>query len=188
MLAILLRDAEAKGDIAQAGDIDQLAGLCARMDSTEFLPLSPSELSRQIGQRVQQYANLVVQIVSILVKDYGADVRNLQTARRQSIYGRFFKWGSLTMLLAYSPPLWAEHGETPIWLRITDSDWRPTQGIRERLAAAALGLPNHVCEYEGEPYVGINLPVGVDVLSITDSVIKQVVYFATKTEEPSNAT
>ena len=115
--------------------------------------------------------------------------RKKPTDRETTIHLRaIFKWGSLTMLLAYSPPLWAEHGETPIWLRITDSDWRPTQGIRERLAAAALGLPNHVCEYEGEPYVGINLPVGVDVLSITDSVIKQVVYFATKTEEPSNAT
>ena len=188
LLSILLRDAEAKGDAALAGDIDQLGGLCARMDSTEFLPLSPNDLSRQIGQRVQQYADLVDRSTSILVQAHGADVKGLTTARRQSTYGRFFKWGPLTMLLAYAPPLWAEYGETPIWLRITDENWEANAGIRERLSAAAIGLPNHVCESDGKAHVGIYLPVGVDASAVAESVVSQVAYFASKVEGPRSAT
>ena len=188
LLAILLRDAEARGDNALAGDVDQLAGLCARMDSTEFLPLQPAELSRLIGQRVQQYADLVDQVVTVLVQNYGADVKGLTTARRQSTYGRFFKSGSYTFLLAYSPPLWAEYGETPIWLRITDEEWNATPKVRERVVTAVLGLTNNIGERDGQPYIGINVPVGVDSASVAESVISQIVYLISKTNDPKSAT
>lgn len=194
VLTVLLRDADPRRDMALCGDVEQLGGLCSRMDSTEFLPLTPKDVERHIGQRVQQFADLVDTVVAVLVRDHGATTKGLTTGGRQSTYGRFFRLASLGCFLAYMPPLWSRYGETPLWLNVklrnkdNDNQWDTPLGLCDQVYAAFAGRPNRVCEHEGGIHVGINLPVGVESREVVTEVVGQILFVAAKCGVPSAAT
>jgi len=53
LLSVLRREAETSRHDMLMGDIKQLGGLSSRMDNDAFLPLSPRDISPEIGRRVQ---------------------------------------------------------------------------------------------------------------------------------------
>ena len=178
ILGIVLRDADTRSDNDLRGDAEQLSALCMRMDSTEFLPLAPADVSRQIGQRVQQFADLVDRAVGILVRDHGANTKGLGTGGTQSTHGRFFLLRSLSYFLAYSPPLWSRYGETPLWLRVTNEEWKAPRSLYDQIHKIFAGLPNRVCEEDGDIYVGIGLPVGVESAGVIEEIVRQILWTA----------
>lgn len=186
-LARLLSEADTRHDHHLRSDLEQLSGLCARMDSTEFLPLGPHDVSRHLGQRVQQFADLVDKVVAVLVHTHGANTKGLTTGGNQATYGRYFRLGTLACFLAYAPPLWARYGETPLWLRVKNEEWKTPQSLREQLHRAFAGLPNRVCEDEGYLYVGINLPVGIESGGVIAEIVRQILFTAEKCPSGSGA-
>lgn len=178
VLALLRTDADIRHERDLHSDVEQLSGLCARMDSTEFLPLGPEDLSRLIGQRVQQFADLVDRVVTLLVRSHGANTKGLTTGGRQSTYGRFFRLHSLGCFLAYSPPMWSRYGETPLWLVVKDADWQSSKTLHDQVHRLFAGSPNRVCEHDGETYVGIRLLVGAESATVIADIVRQILMVA----------
>ena len=177
LLSLLIRDADTRDDALMLGDVEQLSGLCGRMDSTEFQPLSPADVSRHVGQRIQQFTDLVDKAVRILVHTHQANTKGLQTGGTQSTYGRFFAYGNLLFFLAMSPPLWAEHGETPLWLRVTEG-WKPSEASASPTHAlvrmALAGQPNRIFLKGRETYVGLDVLIGADRDEVLSHIVNQI--------------
>jgi len=179
MLSIFLRDAETRADAALLGDVEQLHGLCARMDSEAFLPLTPNDLSRRLGRRVQQLVDLVDDVVSELARSHGAS--SLTTGGSQSTYGRFFMLGGLGFFFSYAPSLWARYGETPMWLSVSEvvnGRWVPSPWIRESLAQALAAKPGRLFDSDGRATIAVELPVGVDRQKVMADVVTQIAWVA----------
>ena len=180
LLSMLRREAETRGDSSFLGDIDQLSGLCTRMDSDAFLPLSENDVSSEIGRRVQQYADLIDEINNELVAHHGADTKNLTSGGSQSEYGRNFRLSQFVLFLYFAPKLWASYGETPIWLKVKELKSEGSKRISEESKRIKEGIQNlpgtyiKVPESEAPNIVGLELPLRVEKDIIISSLINQI--------------
>ncbi len=117
-------------DIKTFYDIEQLKGLCERMDDEAFLPLRSHELGSENGLRFMQYEALLDDIGARLIARGVAEVANGKN--------RSTGWLPLTIAqqnayLAFSPDLWSKLRETPIWLRFYGEDWTPSPQLDARI-------------------------------------------------------
>jgi hypothetical protein len=174
LLGQLTREGQVESDARLLNDVDQLSGLCERMDSEAFLPLRPEDLSSATGSRIQQLADLVDSVVAELVADHEADTKNLTTGGRQSAYGRYFYLGSTACFLALWPALWAKYGDLPFWLTVTDKDWKDRPHVSKALREGLAGSTHLVVDAWGRPAVSIDLPTGVERQEVVYAVIDQV--------------
>ena len=177
LLVALRQEAEIKAVESFLGDVNQLNGLCYRMDTEAFIPLHPHDLSSEMGRRVQHFADLVDRVVEELVSQHGADISGLSTGGSQSEYGRYFRLDGFPMFLSYAPKFWARFGETPMWLYVydeIDDKWGTTPRIREGLDRLAPSKYQKVPESESPNVVGLELPLGVELHDVIASVIDQI--------------
>ena len=176
ILSMLRREAETRGDSLFLGDIDQLSGLCARMDSDAFLPLSEDDVSSEIGRRVQQYADLIDDVVNELIANHGANSKGLTSGGSQSEYGRFIRYGSFGLFLSYCPIRWSRFGETPIWLSVKEvlaDTWEITPRVKEGIKLLP-GKYTKVPESEGANIVGLEPSLRVEKDVVISSLINQI--------------
>lgn len=141
VLAFLLRVLETEGQYAAISDIQQLQGLCNRMDSHAFLPLRSEELTGNIGQRINQYCHLVDDLTETLVANKIASVKGLRSSAGFGWYGRYLRLNGIVCLLQFSANLWANYRSTPLWLRIYGIEWRYSAASREALARLEIEDP-----------------------------------------------
>ena len=177
LMSVLRREAETSRHDMLLGDINQLSGLCSRMDSEAFSPLHPRDISPEIGRLVQRYADLIDATVAELGACHGAETRGLTTGGTQVTYGRYFKFDNLGMFIALSPILWARYGETPIWLsvkEIVDGKWVVTHRVREGLNRLPSGKFRRVPETVAEHTIGLELPLGVEQPDVIAALVEQV--------------
>ena len=190
ILGVLSQDAQTRGDDMLLGDLEQLHGLCARMDSDAFLPLNEHDLSRQTGRRMQQFADLVDDVVAELARNHGASTKGLTTGGSQSTYGRYFAYADLGFFFCYSPQLWARYGESPMWLQVTDAasgKWVDSPQIRERVARLCGATPRRVAEIDGRLSVAMYLPLGVERIEVIGRIIDQIKWVANGCSSASGA-
>lgn len=173
LLTMLRTEAETRGDSIFLGDIDQLSGLCARMDSDAFLPLSEDDVSSEIGRRVQQYADLTDDVFKELIANHGADSTGLTSGGSQSEYGRNFRFGQFILFLYFAPKLWTRFGETPIWLRVKEINSEGSKRIKEGIENLP-GTYIKVPESESTNIVGLELPLRVEKDIVVSSLINQI--------------
>ncbi len=178
VLAEFGRSAEQAGMSALLSDIDQLRGLCERMDGEAFLPLTDADLAPAFGRRIQQFADLVDATVAELVSNHGVDTKGLTTGGKQATYGRYFITNGIALFLGLSPSYWARYGETPLWVqvyeRIPEKSWTASDRIREKLKRLYSDRPSFLMELEGQCNVAIDLPIGVDQQDVIESIIEQI--------------
>jgi hypothetical protein len=74
LLSSISDDINLKGDVAVKSDLDQLIGLCNRMNSEAFLPVSSEEISPQFARRNIQFADLVDYLI-----EYGREKKMIFT-------------------------------------------------------------------------------------------------------------
>jgi hypothetical protein len=173
LLETFAMDAAANADRTYQGDVEQLRGLCERMDSEAFLPLRNVELSPSTGLRSTQFADLVDETAESLRRD--SRVRLTSTGGSRGEHGRFFSYSSfLGMNILYTPALWAKHGISPLWLCAKDarvSGWGPLHGAADLLKHFYADFPARIVERDGGWIcAALLLPCGVehaDVISAT---------------------
>ncbi|MBK8256916.1 MAG: hypothetical protein IPK82_30115 [Polyangiaceae bacterium] len=129
---------DAAGDSARTGDVRQLAGLCEKMDSEAFLPLTDEELSSSIGRRVLQFGGLIDDLAQRLVTEHLASAKGLKSAAANGWYGRYLRVGSYGVLLHFNSWKWATWGESPIWLMIMGSNWKASPKARDALRTSGI--------------------------------------------------
>ena len=174
LLSAIEHEASTRPDYGLKADVDQLAGLCNRMDGEAFLPLQSNDLSPEIGRRVQQYAELVDSIVSELAAKHKADTKGLSTGGSKADYGRYFLLNGLGCFLGYRPSLWGKYWETPIWLSVSEKDWTNTPRIYDLLSRYSTSRGIGVFRVEDKTTLPIELPLGAEKDEMLSAVISQI--------------
>ena len=182
---LLLSSIEAHADnnkeASIVADIRQLQGLCERMDSEAFLPMSPDESGPEFPKRILNLNSLVEKAVE-RAKEDGFVNRTQKTTTEQYI-GRYIWFGQERVWFGVSFYLWAKHRETPVWLTV---GWHSTNiaELRRVLEPLRQKDPPEVIDIdEGWPYTGtMNIPIyiktGVEYDEVLDVVVKQLRYVA----------
>jgi hypothetical protein len=182
MLESLVANAISVGDRQYQSDVEQLQGLCDRMDTEAFLPIRSNELSQEIGRRVNQYAELVDEVVALLGQKKSEDIstKGLTTGGNHSAYGRFFKYqNKIGAFLQYSPTLWSKTGVSPLWLLLKDATssvkWAYHSGITEALQMHSQNSPYRLTDSDdGSLILALPLVCGVEKAVVVESLAKEI--------------
>jgi hypothetical protein len=99
-------------------DINQLKGLCQKIDSLSFIPLAEGELTPIVARRNMDYCDLVDEIV-----DYGKEMKTISTeglraAAKKYTYHRYFRFKGWNCSLSFDNDSWCNYANTPIWLEV----------------------------------------------------------------------
>lgn len=161
------------GDGSHAADIQQLRGLCDKMDTEAFLPLRSEELAPEVGRRVYQFCELANEITDSLVGDGKADITNLRATGGKGFYGRYLRlkekaYGCFLHLRSWT---WASCGCSPLWLLIKNDAWKRVPGLEDELRRHGITV---FVSIEGFPCVPIFLRTGVERQQVVQSAVAQI--------------
>lgn len=153
------------GESAAELDIRQLRGLTTRMDQEAFLPLRPEELAPEIPRRLVRLPGLVDDATD-RGREAGWLTRvSVRTPWRYGYRRRFTLFGARAWFQVDFGS-WAQRGETPLWLRFTQTSAKGEVGLPA--IRRALQLPSDA------RHVPIHLPVGVEYDAVLDDVVDQL--------------
>lgn len=99
-------------------DVAQLDGLCARMDSEAFIPLTSVELTSNIYRRVHEFGQIVDDVVATLTAEGTISTKGLRSAAANGWYGRYVRLRDAFALLHASTWKWTRLGPSPLWLTV----------------------------------------------------------------------
>lgn len=177
LVAAMLARAESAGERQTAEDLSQLRGLCERMDTEAFLPVTSEELSSHAYRRVIEFGVMVDAVATKLVDLRVADITGLRNAHANGWYGRYLSLRGVGALLLCDVRKWMKYAGTPLWLSVYGTNWRQSspQAVRQALAALeARHPPKMFIAGDGFPTVPLFVPVGVERDDVLKSVISQV--------------
>jgi hypothetical protein len=160
LLGHLSEALEAHGDLALVADIRQLIGLAARMDTSGFIPFSAADLTAPTARHILQFCDVVNGAVDEhLLRQPFASIRGLRATGGTGWFGRYVRLHGIVCFLSFDAPLWAEHGRSPIWLRVTFPN-TPNASKIEQAIAGLLEQNGYVCPGDvARPGVWLPLPV-----------------------------
>jgi hypothetical protein len=131
----------AAGEEALARDVDQLATLCARIDSDAFLPLTADELAAVTPRRLGQLFDLIDGLADACVERGLGRGHRSPTEADAGTFGRTLRAGNYVFLLQLNVSLWATQRETPFWLRISGARRDSTPAAERRLTSLSYEVP-----------------------------------------------
>lgn len=178
LLAVLVEAATAAGDRSATANLDQLRGLCDRMDSQAFHPVAPEELSGSVAVRLQQYLELINKSVDRLIAD-GVATSGSSDFRRGGLragvqwWGRYFGITGVSCLLRISTGPWARDRATPLWLQIGYNS-RPSPAATWAAVAPLQAERNRVFRRKSCIDVAIDLLPGAEEEAVLDHIASQL--------------
>ena len=158
-------DALTAGDVVKS-DIRQLRGLAHMQDGQAFLPIHSEELSPSLGRRVVWYNRLVNDVVdSRGVPEAWMNTRGLAATSRQWGYGRYLRFTGTDMYYWFgvNHELWAERGDTPLWIRVGNPAI-----VRMDDVSRDLKVRVH------NEWIPIHLKTGVEYPDVLDDAVSQL--------------
>ena len=179
------------GEDEARADLQQLAGLCDRMDSDAFLPIRPEELSPLVGKRVVQYCSIVDEVVAKLVRNSVGDNKGLRATTGPGRYGRFLRLRGNGCVFYFFAQGWANYRETPLWLWVRDHNWRTTGEMSTALLPLEREVPSRlVTDSEGELLIPLFLLTGAERDDVVSDLVTQITSVAeilpNHTSEPAS--
>ena len=145
----------------ERNDIRQLQGLTERLDEEAFLPLRSVELAPDFPRRLLGLNKLVDDATDQGIRDNWIVRGTLQRTPLRTGYGRYFRLSGTIAWFGINFDLWSQRSDTPLWLDFRSYGAQPF--IRNRLNLT-----------DGEEYVPIHLPVGVEYDAVLDAVVKEL--------------
>ncbi|WP_238015164.1 hypothetical protein KZZ52_01865 [Dactylosporangium sp. AC04546] len=179
LLMTLVDAAIAANDPPARSNLDQLRGLCERMDSQAFVPLTVPDLSGSVAVRLLQYIDLIDRTVKRLANSGVASMRAsdgsaLRSKAADGWWGRYLALAGVTCLLRLSAQSWATDRATPIWLQIGYRG-KPSASVILHAIGPLQAQRNRVfARDEGFVDVAIDLPVHVETDAVVDSMVQQI--------------
>jgi hypothetical protein len=178
LLNVMRAAVEAEGDLNALSDIEQLFGLCERMDTEAFLPLRSEELSSGIGKRATQYPDLIDRVTETLAAEGLISLKGLKATPIREGYGRYMVMHDFGCMLQFNTRLWGKYRETPLWLNVRDTGgkyWGYSERIRERLVRLEAEEPSRLVLEDGKwVFVPLYLPVNEEKDRVVDSLVEQM--------------
>ncbi|MCW2943500.1 MAG: hypothetical protein JWR24_217 [Actinoallomurus sp.] len=178
LLAALVDGAVAAGDRLARSDLDQLSGLCERMDSEGFVPLTGEDLSGSVAVRLLQYTDLINRSIDRMVSTGVASTKTLQGSSLNNSaaagwWGRYFALTDIVCLLRFNAASWARDRATPIWLQIGYHGQPSVSAILDAVAPLR-AQRNRVFSHRDSVDVAIDLPTNVEVDVVVESMMQQI--------------
>ena len=163
---LLSRMAELAGDASVEADIRQLRGLAQRQDAEAFLPMHSEELSPDLPRRVVGYNQLADDVVNSRgVPEKWMTTRGLQATSRRYGYGRYFRFSGVELVFWFgvNHERWARNGDTPLWLKIYDSNQMSMDEIGRELNVQVQ-----------DDWIPIHPKLGVEYEQVLDDVVSKL--------------
>lgn len=178
LLSALSAAAQDAGDRAARSDLDQLNGLCERMDGEAFVPLAVEDLTGSVAVRLLQYSDLITRSVDRLVSSGLATTKTSQgsglyTSAAAGWWGRYFALADVICLLRFAAAPWARDRATPIWLQVGFRGQPAVPALLKALAPLQ-AQRNRVFPRSDFVDVAIDLPTGVEVDAVVDRITQQI--------------
>ena len=161
-------------------DIRQLEGLCERMDSEEFLPISQEELTGRTGRRVYQYCELADTLGQLVAQKPWGSTNDVRLSSGQGWCGRYCRIHGYACCIYFSASAWADDDrETPLWLSIKEGGkkWRYSETARKCLTATADGREAiDFVDREADGYIAVPLylPTGLEQDDVLEGLMTQL--------------
>lgn len=156
-------------------DITQLQGLCKRIDTDSFIPITENDLSPEIPKKILSYINIVDKTISKLAADEEVKLSTSgykATAVRWG-YRRYAQIGNLSISLDANWEYWSKYADTPLWIELFPNSKNSTavqklnNELEKKFGKINFGDPL------GNPYYPIRLKIG----DIEDKVIELICNF-----------
>lgn len=117
LLGIIRETLLQQNDHRLLSDIDQVIGLCERVDMDAMLPLRSEDLSPSLPRIIQGYYSIIDSVISELGNTGDVDIKGLKSTAQKYGYTKYFRTGALCGALEVHFQLWRYFGDTPIWLK-----------------------------------------------------------------------
>jgi hypothetical protein len=155
-------------------DLNQLDGLCSRMDEEAFLPLREADLGINIPKRVYGYIQLIDKLTERLKIEVNANTKGLRSSNFYDGYKQYIMINNRGVSLEFNLKYWIKRAETPLWIGIKDNNWNYDSAIRTKLIGLKnIDLNQIFIGKHGYTYVPLFLPLRVS----EDIIIKELVDF-----------
>ena len=178
LLAGMRRNVDASSDDRKtAEDIAQLDGLCDRMDTTAFLPVSSEELTASTYRRVIEFGTIVDDVAGKLVDRGAASAKGLRSTGGNGYYGRYLMLRGVAVFLVCDVRKWMKFAPTPLWLSVYGPQWSKSNAAETHrvLAQYEATKPGRVFKSaDGFPAVALFVPHGVERDVVLTSVLAQL--------------
>jgi hypothetical protein len=163
------------GDLELAGDVRQLAGLCAAMDDDAFLPLQGHETGPEVPRRIRQLYGLVERVVQHAQTEGLANTTGMQAAADSDGWGRYFQFGDSNVWLGVKFSLWASEADTPIWFRFQDSALGRFREVSKGYSGWELEQrPRLIYDERNIPSFPIYLEYGMERDQLVEAIVGQI--------------
>ena len=133
---------EGAGELRLLEDLHQLQGLCERMDEEAFLPLGAEELTDlRLARRYLQFTRIVDDVVNDGVHEGLLSIQGLKMTHGRGFHGRYVRLMGFGAMLQCDMRKWTQLQETPFWLTVLGTDFRPSPSVQSGLQALAIESP-----------------------------------------------
>jgi hypothetical protein len=167
---------EAAEEYDKRADLHQLEGLVAKMETEGYRPFTSADLTGDTPHLVLQLCDLVDAAVEQLLMRPFANKKNLKATAGQGWYGHYLRIHGYGCQLVMSSSRWSAHGVSPVWLRVSSSDWTFQEDLRLPLRGA---VEDGAWVQEEHGYsVGFWIPIrlveGLDRDAVVRDVLRQL--------------
>jgi hypothetical protein len=174
ILSSMHTELQQAGEQRIAGDIEQLASLCAEMDTSAFIPLSAKDIWQPSPRHVAQFVHMVDDLGAYgiergVLSPTSANGGKFKVGHSKGRYIRYIGGGGLQLGIIFDLEYWSTLWNTPLWLEVA-----VPQGTR--LQALEHEQPPRVY-YEGynyRPLVPLLLPLHAEKQAVIEGLLEQV--------------
>jgi hypothetical protein len=161
---------------ALLADVAQLDGLCDRVDSEAFIPMTSEEMTSNAWRRVHEFGSIVDDLAATLTADNVMSKKGARASAANGWYGRYGRIRGVCVLLHVSTHKWTRIGPSPLWLTVFGETWTGDPApARKVLCAYEASNPGCVhSDYRGYATVMLRVPIGAEKTKLIAEVRDQV--------------
>lgn len=175
ILSYMRFDLEKMSEPSIVNDLEQLQGLCDRMDTEAFLPVDSEELNSNIGKRAYQFAKLVDEVTWKGESKKIFSIEGSKSSGGLDYYGRTIQIENAQIYFQYNTWNWANLRETPLWLELLSTSSNSEQKFEAALYTLKIENPPRLMKNKRGRYViPLNIPIGAEENEIISSLIDQI--------------
>jgi len=173
LLGQIERALEGEGDLNLLADVRQIEGLCARMETAGFLPLTLSDLTGPTGRLVLQCCATVDGAVELLLPEEWASKKGLKASAGAGWYGHYVRIHGHGCCLAFDARMWSSRGRSPLWLHVFGPDFKYSE-CAERAIVNHLGRERCITVRDSGDLTGLWLPIDLPLGQEREEVVRSV--------------
>ena len=174
LLDNLQKSAQTVVDPSILSDLEQLHGLCSRMDEEAFLPFSSEELDPLNGKRIVQYFNIPIKVAEKLIERKIASQVSKFTGG-YVYYGVTLEYKKFHFYLHFNAEQWSNHRNTPIWLQFSKT-WGNNKAIKNSFLnyLEAQNPARLITAKKGSYFVPVFMKHETEIDEVIDDLLNQI--------------